>query len=60
MGESPYTKNLFLACGFNSSGIASAGGAGLALSEWIIEKGPTRDLYLFFIDLFYKKFIKKK
>src|SRR5580698_10636184 len=30
--------------GFNSVGIASAGGAGLALAEWIIEGQPASDL----------------
>jgi len=45
LGESPDIKNLYVASGFNSSGIASAGGAGLALSEWIINDKPTRDLW---------------
>jgi sarcosine dehydrogenase len=29
----------------NSSGIASAGGAGFALAEWIIAGEPTMDLW---------------
>ena len=45
LGESPDIKNLYIAAGFNSSGIASAGGAGLALSEWIINDKPCRDLW---------------
>jgi glycine cleavage system aminomethyltransferase T/glycine/D-amino acid oxidase-like deaminating enzyme len=45
LGEYPYIDNLYMAAGFNSSGIASAGGAGLALSEWIIHGRPTRDLW---------------
>ena len=35
IGEAPNLKNFFLACGFNSIGIQSAGGAGKALSEWM-------------------------
>ena len=32
------------AAGFNSVGIASAGGAGRALAEWIVDGAPTTDL----------------
>ena len=45
MGEAPELKNLFVAAGFNSVGIASAGGAGKYLAEWIIEGRPTLDLW---------------
>ena len=46
MGEAPEIKNLFVSTGFNSSGIASSGGAGLALSEMIVNGGKTmRDLW---------------
>jgi glycine cleavage system aminomethyltransferase T/glycine/D-amino acid oxidase-like deaminating enzyme len=44
LGEAPELKNFFVAAGFNSVGIASAGGAGKALAEWIIEGEPTSDL----------------
>jgi glycine cleavage system aminomethyltransferase T/glycine/D-amino acid oxidase-like deaminating enzyme len=44
LGEAPELRNFFVAAGFNSVGIASAGGAGLALAEWIIEGEPTSDL----------------
>ncbi|CAN5338291.1 FAD-dependent oxidoreductase [soil metagenome] len=44
MGEAPHVKNFFVGAGFNSVGIASAGGAGRALAEWIIEGEPTSDL----------------
>ncbi|NUR30464.1 MAG: FAD-dependent oxidoreductase [Catenulispora sp.] len=44
LGETPEVKNLYLGCGFNSAGIASAGGAGLALAEWIVSGEPERDL----------------
>ncbi len=36
MGEAPELKNFFVAAGFNSIGIASGGGAGRALAEWIV------------------------
>ena len=44
LGEAPELKNFFVAAGFNSVGIASAGGAGRALAEWIIEGDPGTDL----------------
>ena len=44
LGEAPEIKNFFVAAGFNSVGIASAGGAGRALAEWIIEGDPGTDL----------------
>jgi sarcosine dehydrogenase len=45
IGEAPECKNFFVAAGFNSIGIASAGGAGRALAEWIVEGAPTLDLW---------------
>jgi 4-methylaminobutanoate oxidase (formaldehyde-forming) len=45
LGETPELRNLFVAAGFNSVGIASAGGAGKYLAEWIIEGRPTMDLW---------------
>jgi 4-methylaminobutanoate oxidase (formaldehyde-forming) len=44
LGEAPELRNFFVAAGFNSVGIASAGGAGRALAEWIIEGDPGCDL----------------
>ena len=44
LGEAPELRNFFVAAGFNSVGIASAGGAGRALAEWIIEGEPGLDL----------------
>lgn len=44
LGEAPECANFFVAAGFNSVGIASAGGAGRALAEWIVEGSPTTDL----------------
>ncbi|MDT7679467.1 MAG: hypothetical protein QOD82_7369 [Pseudonocardiales bacterium] len=44
LGEAPECTNFFVAAGFNSVGIASAGGAGRALAEWIANGAPTTDL----------------
>lgn len=45
LGEAPNLRNFFVGAGFNSMGIASAGGAGRALAEWIVEGAPTSDLF---------------
>ena len=44
LGESPQVRNFFVGAGFNSVGIAMAGGAGRALAEWIVEGEATSDL----------------
>jgi glycine cleavage system aminomethyltransferase T/glycine/D-amino acid oxidase-like deaminating enzyme len=44
LGEAPGLLGCFVGAGFNSVGIASAGGAGRALAEWIVEGEPTSDL----------------
>ena len=44
MGESPDLRNFFVAAGLNSSGVASAAGAGKAIAEWITEGDMTMDL----------------
>ena len=44
LGEAAELRNFFVAAGFNSVGIASAGGAGRALAEWIIDGDPGCDL----------------
>jgi glycine cleavage system aminomethyltransferase T/glycine/D-amino acid oxidase-like deaminating enzyme len=44
MGEAPNLRGFFVGAGFNSVGIASAGGAGRALAEWVVEGEPTSDL----------------
>ena len=44
LGEAPNVKNFFVGAGFNSVGIASAGGAGKALAEWIVAGEPQSDL----------------
>ncbi len=38
LGEAPELKNFYVACGYNSIGIQSAGGAGYMLAEWM-DKG---------------------
>ncbi|WP_282608787.1 FAD-dependent oxidoreductase [Pelagibius sp. Alg239-R121] len=45
LGETPDVKGLFIAAGFNSIGIQSAGGAGRALAEWMEAGEPTLDLW---------------
>ncbi|MBK9738333.1 MAG: FAD-dependent oxidoreductase [Actinobacteria bacterium] len=44
LGEAPTVRNFFVAAGFNSVGIASAGGAGKVLAEWIVGGEPPSDL----------------
>ena len=44
LGEAPEVRNFFVGAGFNSVGIASAGGAGRALAEWIVSGEPQSDL----------------
>jgi 4-methylaminobutanoate oxidase (formaldehyde-forming) len=44
LGETPDLRNLFVAAGFNSIGIQSAGGAGRALAEWIVAGHAPMDL----------------
>ncbi len=45
LGETPEVKNLFVAAGFNSIGIQSAGGAGKVLADWIIDGHASVDLW---------------
>ena len=45
LGEAPGLRGFFVGAGFNSMGIASAGGAGRALAEWIVNGEPTTDLW---------------
>ena len=44
MGSAPGVAGYFVGAGFNSVGIASAGGAGRALAEWVVEGEVTSDL----------------
>ncbi len=44
LGESPEVDRVFIAAGFNSVGIQSAGGAGWVLADWIVDGHPPMDL----------------
>jgi glycine cleavage system T protein len=44
LGEAPELAGFFVACGFNSIGIQSAGGAGKVLAEWIVGGHAPMDL----------------
>src|SRR5215831_7013352 len=44
LGEAPECRNFFVGAGFNSVGIATAGGAGRALAEWILTGDPGLDM----------------
>ena len=45
MGEPVGTRGLFVLAGFNSVGIACAGGAGKYAAEWLESGAPTMDLW---------------
>ena len=45
MGEAPDLKGYFVAAGFNSLGILSAGGVGHVMSQWIAEGYPPMDVF---------------
>ncbi len=44
LGEAPFKRDLFVACGFNSIGIQSSGGAGKVLADWIKDGYPPIDM----------------
>jgi len=45
LGETPELRGLYVAAGFNSIGIQSAGGAGKVLADWIIDGHAPFDLW---------------
>jgi len=45
LGETPELRNHWVATGFNSIGMQSAGGAGKVLAEWIVDGRPPMDLW---------------
>ncbi len=45
IGEAPEVRNFFIGAGFNAFGIASAGGAGMALAEWAADGEQPFDLW---------------
>jgi len=45
LGEAPEQRGFFVGAGFNAFGIASGGGAGMALAEWVANGEPPFDLW---------------
>ena len=45
LGEAPEVENFYVIAGFNSVGIQSAGGAGMALAQWMNDRAPPMDLW---------------
>ncbi len=45
LGEAPGLRGYWVAAGYNSIGIISSGGAGMALAQWIAEGEPPFDLW---------------
>ena len=45
LGEAPELDGFYVGAGFNAFGIASAGGAGRALAEWVAAGEPPMDLW---------------
>ena len=45
LGEAPELRNCFIGAGFNAFGIASGGGAGMALAEWVAKGAAPYDLW---------------
>lgn len=45
LGEAPEVRGLYIAAGFNSIGIQSAGGAGKVLADWIVSGHAPMDLW---------------
>ena len=45
LGEAPELRGYWVAAGYNSIGIASSGGAGMALAQWMEDGEPPFDLW---------------
>ncbi len=60
LGETAEVKKLYTCCGFNSIGIASAGGAGKVTAEWMINGHINEDLFSLDIKRFQKFHSSKK
>ena len=45
LGEAPELRGYWVAAGYNSIGIASSGGAGMALARWMEDGAPPFDLW---------------
>ena len=44
VGEAPEVRDLFVATGFNSVGIAASGGVGRIVAQWVVDRKPPMDL----------------
>ena len=56
MGRAPRTDNLWIATGFNSQGIQTGPGVGLAMAEWIVHGDPGGTLSADFAELDIRRF----
>jgi 4-methylaminobutanoate oxidase (formaldehyde-forming) len=45
LGEAPGLRGYFVCAGFNSAGIANAGGAGRLVADWIVDGEPPHDVF---------------
>jgi glycine cleavage system aminomethyltransferase T/glycine/D-amino acid oxidase-like deaminating enzyme len=45
LGQAPEVRGIYVGAGFNAFGIASAGGAGMVLAEWVVNGEPPYDLW---------------
>src|SRR6185436_11685374 len=46
LGEAPEVRNIFVGAGFNAFGIASGGGAGWVLAQWVKSGEQPMDLWV--------------
>jgi 4-methylaminobutanoate oxidase (formaldehyde-forming) len=46
LGEAPEVRNIFVGAGFNAFGIASGGGAGWVLADWVAKDEQPMDLWV--------------
>jgi 4-methylaminobutanoate oxidase (formaldehyde-forming) len=46
LGEAPEVRNIFVGAGFNAFGIASGGGAGWVLADWVAKGEQPMDLWV--------------
>jgi 4-methylaminobutanoate oxidase (formaldehyde-forming) len=46
LGEAPEVRNFFIGAGFNAFGIASGGGAGWVLADWVMRGEQPMDLWV--------------
>jgi len=59
LGRAPFTDNVWVATGFNSLGIQTGPGVGLALAEWMVHGQPGRTLGADFAGLDVRRFHPK-